>query len=138
MGNHACVCFGCLWNAVSTWMLLFWSMEPNVCRPNNRTEVQMPYLRSAQSPKPVGHTDPVVSRCGAGPPVYKLLLSETVSVTLFGWRRTRTSTSASMCAHIHLSRSVSGIRFCQPVGRGRVPGIVRLEVAQCSRKLAWA
>ena len=48
------------------------------------------------------------SRCGAGPPVYGLLLSKTVSVTLFGWRRTPTSTSDHMCAHIRAISSKPG------------------------------
>ena len=84
------------------------------------------------------------SRCGAGPPVYKLLLSETVSVTFFGWRRTLTYLhlrtpvrTPSHCLALelvkssvyigigwfcHLSRSVPSIRFCQPIGRCRVGG----------------
>ena len=48
------------------------------------------------------------SRCGAGPPVYKLLLSKTVSVTLFGWRRTPTSTFDHILAHIRAIFSKPG------------------------------
>ena len=57
---------GCLRNRVSTWMLLFWCMAPNVCKRSNRTEIQSRYLRSAQPPKPVGHTESF-SGCGANP-----------------------------------------------------------------------
>ena len=52
MGNHLCVCV-CLERLFVDWsvdlMFAAWSMEPNVCKPSNRREVQTPYVRSAQT-----------------------------------------------------------------------------------------
>ena len=75
MGNHLCVCVCvCVSRTVVCGLecrldVAAWSMEPNVCKPNNRREVQTPHARSAQTES--------FARCSAGPPVHKLLLSET-------------------------------------------------------------